>query len=480
MRKVVQRLQEFSIPLIAGVIMAMLWANVSPDSYHNLVHTPVHRIGTIFDHQAGHEPDHSVAETDGPGLDAGHESEAVKTSDETSAAAHGWDHYLTLHFLINDIFMALFFGIAAKEITEACLPNGALNPVRKAVNPLFGTVGGVVGPIGVFLLLNLAFGKTEWQRGWGIPTATDIALAWLVIKLLFGARHPSVSFLLLLAVADDAIGLGIIAFGYPDPAHPTEWMNLLWCVPGMALAFGLRKAKVHNWVPYIFGGGVLTWWGLYSAHLHPALALVFIVPFLPGPKKDLGLFVDDENTDHHSHSPLENFEHSLKLFVDLGLFFFALVNAGVSFGEVSGLSWIIMLSLVAGKMIGITLFSSVAQVIGFPLPAGMSHRHLIVTSSVAGLGLTVALFVCGQAFTDPALMGAAKMGAVFSVFSAVVALVAKVGLGVRGDTNDSVAESADPKATQLLEEIQELEKEVKGSAGDGSDSAASFPATTAR
>ncbi|MCA9051449.1 MAG: Na+/H+ antiporter NhaA, partial [Planctomycetaceae bacterium] len=70
--------------------------------------------------------------------------------------------------------------------------------MRKAVNPLFGTVGGVIGPIGVFLLLNSLTGSPTWIRGWGVPTATDIALAWLVIKFLFGARHPAVSFLLLL------------------------------------------------------------------------------------------------------------------------------------------------------------------------------------------------------------------------------------------------------------------------------------------
>ncbi|MCA9051448.1 MAG: Na+/H+ antiporter NhaA [Planctomycetaceae bacterium] len=91
MKKTIQRLQEFSIPLIVGVICAMIWANVSPDSYHALVHTPLHHLGSIFSHSA----DHSTAEH------------------------AGWEHYLTLHFLINDIFMALFFGIAAKEITEA-------------------------------------------------------------------------------------------------------------------------------------------------------------------------------------------------------------------------------------------------------------------------------------------------------------------------------------------------------------------------
>lgn len=442
MRKIVQRLQEFSIPLIAGVLLAMMWANVAPGSYQNLVHTPIHKIFTIFSHHASHDVH----------------------------AALGWEHYLTLHFLVNDIFMALFFGIAAKEITEACLPNGALNPMKKAINPLFGTIGGVIGPIGVFLFLNAVIGKTEWHRGWGIPTATDIALAWLVIKLLFGARHPAVSFLLLLAVADDAIGLGIIAFGYPDPAHPTQWLNLGWCVPGMALAWALRKAKVHSWVPYILGGGVLTWWGLYSAHLHPALALVFIVPFLPGPQRDLGMFVDDESSDAaHPHSTLENFEHSLKLLVDCGLFLFAMVNAGVSFGEVSGLSWMIMLALVAGKMIGITSLSSLAHAVGFPLPAGMTHRHLIVTSAVAGLGLTVALFVCGQAFTDPALQAAAKMGAVFSIASAFVAVAAKFALGMWSETsspNTSVMSKSDEL---FLEEILSHNSDVRTAASTGSE-----------
>lgn len=448
MKKTIQSLQEFSIPLIIGVLCAMIWANVGPDSYHALVHTPVHQLGTIFQHAVTHD-----------------------------ASSHsGWDHYLTLHFLVNDIFMALFFGIAAKEITEACLPNGALNPVSKAINPLFGTIGGVVGPIAAFLGLNAIFGRAEWINGWGVPTATDIALAWLVIRLLFGARHPAVSFLLLLAVADDAIGLGIIALGYPDPNHPTEWMNLTWLLPGIGIAYGLRLNRVMNWVPYIAIGGTFCWWGLYSAHLHPALALVFVVPFLPGPRQDLGLFIDDEDySPGHEHSPLERFEHSLKLLVDFGLFFFALVNAGVSFGEINGLSWIVVASLLVGKVVGITGFSAFAHRIGFPLPAGMNMGHLVVTGCVAGLGLTVALFVCGQAFVDPSLQAAAKMGAVFSVGAGGVAFVIKNILQVKADTVTSAvpAEPAfDPAAEGALlaldaamEAIDEALESGSGQAG---------------
>ena len=41
--------------------------------------------------------------------------------------------------LIIPIFMVFFFGIATKEIVESCLPGGALNPIKKAINPLFAT-----------------------------------------------------------------------------------------------------------------------------------------------------------------------------------------------------------------------------------------------------------------------------------------------------------------------------------------------------
>ncbi|MCA9075343.1 MAG: Na+/H+ antiporter NhaA [Planctomycetaceae bacterium] len=415
MRKTLFTLQEFSVPLIAGVVVAMLAANWDADLYHGLTQTPLTQMWAFLTH--------------GGSAHHGH--------------AEGWGHYLTLHFLANDIFMALFFGIAAKEITEACLPNGALNPPRKAVNPLFGTIGGVVGPIGVFLSLNALFGMSAWRNGWGIPTATDIALAWLVARLLFGKGHPAVSFLLLLAVADDAIGLGIIAVGYPDPAHPTEWGNLIWMLPGMAIAYSLRVRQVQSWVPYLTLGGAFCWGGLYSAHLHPALALVFVVPFLPPPNRDEGLYesVDFEelecsttHADRHC-SPLEQFEHDTKTFVDFGLFFFAFANAGVALSEITGLTWILLSSLLIGKTVGIFGFSWIATRLGFPLPTGMSFRHLFVTGIIAGLGLTVALFVSNQAFTTPSLQGAAKMGAVFSIGSALFAFIAFDWLGLReGDT----------------------------------------------
>lgn len=456
-----------------GVVAAMFMANVCPDFYHDLVHkSPLdfvtgggahdaddvadEVVGSHGDPSESHEhpkPDHELDHNTLAHEPANHTDE--KHSNTQHGTSHGhtgpdhahgfWNHIFTMHFLVNDIFMVFFFGVAAKEITEACLPGGPLNPISKALNPLLGTLGGILGPVGVFLALNLSMGQASWANGWGIPTATDIALAWLAARFIFGVGHPAITFLLLLAVADDAIGLGIIAIAYPDPLQPTQWINALWIIPGMASALGMRLMKIHSWIPYVLIGGAFCWWGLYSANLHPALTLVFVVPFMPGPKRDLGLYVEQANAEHAKSSPLENFEHDLKLYVDFGLFFFAFANAGVSLAGVNNLTWILLASLLVGKTLGITLFSYGGHLLGFRLPHGISLRHLITIGVVAGIGLTVALFVSGQAFTDPATQGAAKMGALLSGFAFCVAMIVGRCLGIR--PLKSGQSSKDPKSS---------------------------------
>ncbi len=410
-------LQEFSLPLLFGVAVAIIWANLDHESYEHVKDwMPI-------------------------------------------AGLEIFGHALTHHWFVNDIFMVFFFGIAAKEITESCLPGGNLNPISKSINPLLATLGGVVGPVCVFFIgMSFFYGPTDdlatLRRGWGIPTATDIALAWLVARTVFGKGHPAINFLLLLAVADDAIGLAIIAIFYGDPHLPTRPEFLLLIVLGMAIAYGMRRAGLKSWIPYIAVCGPLSWLGLSLAHLHPALALVFIVPFLPGPRRDIGLFVDADEIDRMGdalaqdlqmeHSPLHQFEQQMKLFVDLGLFFFAFTNAGVVFAAIGSMTWLILGSLVIGKTLGVTLLGLLAMKIGFPLPARMGVRELVMAGFVAALGLTVALFVAGAAFTDPTLLGQAKMGALFSGFVGLAAILLgrSLGMGRREVEEESASEVA--------------------------------------
>ncbi|NOY90162.1 MAG: Na+/H+ antiporter NhaA [Deltaproteobacteria bacterium] len=382
-------LSEFSIPLISGVVVALIWANVAPESHEAL----------------------------------------LRWSPLTDLGVDGVE-WLDFHFLVNDVFMAFFFGIATKEIVESVLPGGALNPPRKAVNPLLATLGGVLGPIAVYLVFVLIRGDGSLTHGWGIPTATDIALAWLVARMVFGKGHPAVSFLLLLAVADDAIGLGIIAVFYPDPAHPVQPLWLVAVLAGMLAAGGLNKLNVKSPWLYLIGPGVLSWYALHSAHLHPALALVAIVPFMPHATHDEGLFVHQDGAPQQRDT-LNNFERAFRLPVDLGLFAFGLANAAVPLSGVGDATIAVLVALLVGKTFGIFGFSLLAERFGFPLPQGMNRRSLFVAGITGALGLTVALFVAGVAFTDPGLMGAAKMGALGSAIAAPVALIAGRLLRVR-------------------------------------------------
>ena len=416
-RYLIDVLHQYSILLILGVIAGISLANIDYHIYERLVE--YHPFG----------PDLTL-----------------------------FHRHITVHFLINEVLMVFFFGIAAKEITDSVLPGGVLNPIQKAINPIFSTVGGVVVPAGMYLLLALLFyGGTDAFRevanGWAIPAATDIALAWLLARMVFGTLHPAVNFLLLLAVADDAIGLLIIAAFYPNPEIPLQPVWLLLTLGGMGAAFTMRRLGVNFWWPYIVVGGALSWVGLISSSIEPALALVPIVPFIPSanvrhddpvrvaafPKGSHSTLETSVSSDAHE-GPLEKFEHQLAFPVDVILLLFAFANTGVPFSAANEVTVIILASLIFGKTVGITLFGLVGQKLGFPLPAGMDVRHLAVTALIAGLGLTVALFIAEKAFhSDSPFEAPAKMGAILSVGVAVLALVAGRLLRI----NDPLTRKAD-------------------------------------
>ena len=203
--------------------------------------------------------------------------------------------------------MALFFAMAGKEVWKAvALKNGSLRG-KKALTPLVATAGGIIGPAGVYLLGAYMLGKLAiLSNGWAIPIATDIAFSYLVGRIIFGARHPAVGFLLLLAIADDAAGLIILAIFYPQGALNLEWLLLSF---GSALAvYGLfnylpRKLDKGNaarpvsqkvrerfgvW-PYAIAG-MASWFGFQEAGIHPALGLLPIVVTLPHADHDFGTF----------------------------------------------------------------------------------------------------------------------------------------------------------------------------------------------
>jgi len=330
------------------------------------------------------------------------------------------------HFAVNDVGMTLFFALAAKEIVEATAPGGPLHPPSKAATPVLAAAGGMVAPVAIYLSLVLATGQNALARGWAIPSATDIAFSFLVARWLFGRSHAAVPFLLLLAIADDAIGLVVLAIFYPAGAvRPGEFILILSIA--LAVCWALTRLRVTHFWPYVAIGGVIAWIAFFRGGLHPALALVPVIPFLPHAARDVGMF---EQPLAPGRDALARFESVMRVPVEIILFLFGLVNAGVPFAGIGAGTWIVLTALLAGKPLGIVAATLAGRRFGAVLPAALTHRDLIVIGCLAGIGFTVALFFCTAAFPDGDLLDQTKMGALLSVLAALIASLAALALGV--------------------------------------------------
>lgn len=306
----------------------------------------------------------------------------------------------TLHFPVNDVAMVLFFGLAVKEVIEATAPGGPLHSMKRAALPVVAAIGGMAGPAVLYLALATAAGRPEILRGWAIPCATDIAFSYLVARLIFGATHPAVPFLLLLAIADDAMGLGLLAVVYPSgPVRLVSFAALLTLACAIARLF--RKRQVRGFWPYLVIPGAVSWAGFYLGGLHPALALVPIMPFLP--------------------RPLDAFERRWSTPVEVILFFFALTNAGVAIGGAGPATWIVLAALVVGKPLGITIAIWLADQAGLRRPSHLSWTDIALVGTTAGIGFTVALFFTTAAFGPGAILEQAKLGALLSLSAGALA-----------------------------------------------------------
>ena len=325
----------------------------------------------------------------------------------------------SLHFIVNDVAMAFFFALAAKEVTEATAPGGALHSPRRATMPLAAAVGGMLGPALIFLALTIEYDRPDLERGWAIPTATDIAFSYLAARVVFGAKHPAIPFLLLLAIADDALGLLIIAAFYPT-GHVRLVEFSIFLAAGMFLAWWMGRQRTKSFWPYVLGAGVLSWIGFYRGGLHSALALVPIIPFLPHAARDPGLFVEAPN----AHDTLSEFERWFKRPVDVMLFFFGLANAGVILGSAGAGTWFVLVAIIVGKPIGIVTATFLSRLGGLHLPRGVTWRDLAVVGIIAGIGFTVALFFATAAFPYGRLLNETKLGALLSFSASVLGLIA--------------------------------------------------------
>ena len=315
------------------------------------------------------------------------------------------EHHSITHW-INDGLMTVFFLLIGLEL-ERELYGGELSSIKNAALPIFGALGGMFIPTGVFLAFNWG---TSTQNGAGIPMATDIAFAIGILSLL-GNRVPTSLkvFLTALAVIDDLGAILVIALFY------TETISFLYlglALGIMGLLFILNRKNVHNLIPYLIGGGLM-WYCMLHSGVHATITgvlLAFVIPYGNGGK----------NTSSYR---LQHFLHKPVAFFILPLF--AIANTGIAIdsnwqeGLVHANSIGIMVGLILGKPIGITLFALLCVKLGIgSLPKDLKWKHILGAGMLGGIGFTMSIFITLLAFKndDEAIITYSKIAILVASF----------------------------------------------------------------
>lgn len=348
------------------------------------------------------------------------------------------------YYVINDALMVMFFFVVGLEIKRELLV-GELSTPKKALLPVVAAIGGVVGPVIIYMFFNAGL---ESAKGWAIPMATDIAFS-LGILSLAGSRVPLglKVFLAALAIVDDLMAVLVIAFFFTSNI---SWLALGFGFVGIGAMFICNRLKVNNaWVYFLFG--FLVWYAFLVSGVHATVAGViaaFTIPaksllekelfferteamwkkFKNNMNKNLSHELNEAEQDsldvmskgiNKMMSPLHRLEHGLHPYVAFIIMpIFALANAGIYFGDftldmlANPITIGVSSGLFFGKIIGISftvwLFTKIKLT---SLPEGVNFKMIVAVSILCAIGFTMALFVGNLSFpTNHIMEEEAKIG----------------------------------------------------------------------
>lgn len=320
-----------------------------------------------------------------------------------------WNIPLANHSIthwINDGLMTIFFLLIGLEL-EREIYVGELSNIKDASLPIFGALGGMILPAGIYFVLN--FG-TPTLRGTGIPMATDIAFALGVLSLL-GKRIPlSLKvFLTALAVIDDLGAIIVIAVFY---TQTLVWNNLYIALAIFSSLLVLNRLKIRNLTPYIIGG-IVMWYFMLNSGIHATITgvlLAFAIPFGDGTEKSPSFI-------------LQHFLHKPVAFLILPIFALAnttiIINSDSVINLVQPHSLGIALGLIIGKPLGIFLFTFLASLLGLcKLPNDLSWKSILGVGLLGGIGFTMSIFITILAFDIPTLLNSIKFTILIASFIA--------------------------------------------------------------
>lgn len=337
----------------------------------------------------------------------------------------------TLHALVNDALMAIFFFSVGLEVRRE-FAIGELTTWSRAVVPVVAAIAGLALPALLFVLVSAGSG---YERAWGIVISTDTAFLVGALALI-GPKAPGRLrvFLLALAVVDDIGALSIIALVYTENFSP---MPLLIAAVGLAGIFVTRYLQSGRGL--VYGTlSVIVWLAFLASGVHPTLAgvvIALLVPVYRPDRREVEHALDLARTfrqspnSEYARAAANSLRESISInerlqsstapyiaFVVLPLF--ALANAGVRLnGEIlaaaglSSVTWGIIVGLVVGKMLGV--FGSTAAMRLFRIGEfgpGLSLDRLAGGGALCGIGFTISLFIVDLAIDDEAVQDQARVG----------------------------------------------------------------------
>jgi NhaA family Na+:H+ antiporter len=332
-----------------------------------------------------------------------------------------WAIDRSVHFWIDDGLMTLFFFFVGLEIRRE-IHDGTLSTLRQAALPVGAAAGGMIAPAVLYLVI--AGREPANLAGWGIPMATDIAVAVGILSLL-GDRVPASLRILLLALAiiDDIGSILVIAIFYSNGLESTGFAIALL---GIAAILALQRLGAKRPLLYVLPG-VVVWAGILRSGVHPTIAGVILGLLTPA-------------------AAARRLQTGLHPWVAFGIMpLFALANAGITIEaetlSVSALGAGIVVGLLVGKPVGIvTACFAMVRSRSATLPRDVGARELFVLGVVAGIGFTMSLFMAGLAFPEgPKLNGAKLAVLVASTCAMVLAVVIGRALLPSASTKDESA-----------------------------------------
>jgi Na+/H+ antiporter NhaA len=375
--------------LVAGIVAALVWANLDDSSY-----------------------------------------ETVWRTDFTIALGR-YGISQDLRTWLNSGLMTLFFLVVGLE-TRREFDLGDLRERRRFVLPIVAGVAGMIIPVGIYLLINQ--GRLS-VHGWGVAMSTDTALALGVLAVL-GRDIPDRMrvFVLTVFVVDDLAALVVIAVAYSDRVTVTP---LLVAVAAFALLLLAVRLRLQQRMVFV-GLGILMWGMLRTSGVDPIVAGLAIGLAAPAytPARDelraaTGLVrrFREQPTPELAKTARVGLSSTLSPNARLQTFFhpwtsylivplFALANAGIvlnadflSRAYTAPVTLGVLVGYVVGKPLAVVSSSwGVTRLSRGRIRPPIGDAAVVASGTIAGIGFTVALLIADRAFHGEEL-DQAKLGA---------------------------------------------------------------------